>query len=210
MSDAKYPNDLKAAMARSGVGPTKLADLIDTSKQNVTRWAAGHLKLTVHWPNKIAPHLSTTAAKLLQVDQQEAARQVKAKRAKAIEVPLVSWVAAGRLHRQDGVKPADIEKYILADLNPRGDWIALEVEGDSMDLVARDGAIIFVDRKDERLRNDDFYVFTLEDGSTTFKRYRTGKPPRLQPYSSNPDHETIYASEGLKIVGRVKRTLLDL
>lgn len=205
-----HPNNLRRVMERAGKGVSSLAEQIGTNRQNVTRWAKGQRKLTVPWAKKIAPHLNSTASELLQVEVSAGRKIIKRPKTEGIEIPLISWVSAGKLSREDGVRSADIEKYLLADLPPKGDWIALQVIGDSMDLVARDGAILFVDRKDDRLRDNGFYVFTLEDGSTTFKRYRAGTPARLQPYSRNPDHETIQTSDDMRVVGRVKRTVLDL
>lgn len=205
-----HPNNLRKAMERSEKGVSWLAEQIGTNRQNVTRWAKGQRKLTVPWAKKIAPHLNATASELLQVEPIVPRKTIKKASEEAIEIPLISWVSAGKLSREDGVRAADIEKYLLADLSPKGDWIALQVIGDSMDLVARDGAILFVDRKDDRLRDNGFYVFTLDDGSTTFKRYRSGSPARLQPYSRNPDHETIATSDDMRVIGRVKRTVLDL
>lgn len=205
-----HPNNLRKVMERAEKGVSWLADQIGEHRQNVTRWAKGQRKLTVPMAKKIAPLLNSTAGELLQVDIPVPRRTVKKARTDGIEIPLISWVSAGKLTRQDGVRPTDIEKYVLADLSPKGDWIALQVVGDSMDLIARDGAVIFVDRKDDRLRDNGFYVFSLDDGSTTFKRYLVGDLPRLQPYSRNPDHETIPATDDMRIIGRVKRTLLDL
>jgi SOS-response transcriptional repressor LexA len=216
MSDikGKFPNALAALMKREKVGSTKLAGLIGNSKQNVTRWANQSRALPPEWADKIAPVLKTTAAELLLVDipirRVASSALVKIDKVQAVRIPMVSWVSAGRFISQDGVNPADVKKYVVTDLNPKGDWIALQVSGDSMDLIAREGAIIFVDRKDDRLRDNGFYVFTLDDGSATFKRYRSGSPPRLQPYSRNPDHETILASDDTRVIGRVKRTMLDL
>lgn len=205
-----HPNNLRRVMERAGKGVSWLAEQIGTNRQNVTRWAKGQRKLTVPWAKKIAPYLNSTAGELLQVEIPAIRKVIKKPKSEAVEIPLISWVSAGKLTREEGVRPVDIEKYLLADLSPKGDWIALQVDGDSMDLVARDGAVLFVDRKDDRLRDNGFYVFTLEDGSTTFKRYRSGTPARLQPYSRNPDHETIPASDDMRVVGRVKRTVLDL
>jgi SOS-response transcriptional repressor LexA len=211
----KFPNGLAAAMKRKKIGSTKIGKLIGTSKQNVTRWANQSRALPAEWADEIAPILETTAAELLLVDASirriAASRPIDIPKAQAVRVPLVSWVSAGKFASQDGIRPADVKKYLVADLSSKGDWIALQVFGDSMDLVAREGAIIFVDRKDnERLRDNAFYVFVLEDGSTTFKRYRSGSPPKLQPYSRSPDHETQFASDGMKVIGRVKRVVLDL
>jgi hypothetical protein len=42
----KFPNNLKRAMASAGVGPTELAGMSGTSKQNIARWADGERRLT--------------------------------------------------------------------------------------------------------------------------------------------------------------------
>jgi SOS-response transcriptional repressor LexA len=210
----KFPNALAVLMKREKIGSTKLAGLVGTSKQNITRWANQSRALPPEWADKIAPFLRATAAELLLIDttirRVASSASIKIDKMQAVRVPMVSWVSAGKFVSQDSVSSADVQKYIIADLNPKGDWIALQGSGNSMDLIAREGAIIFVDRKDDRLRDNGFYVFALDDGSTTFKRYRSGSPPRLQPYSRNPDHETKLASEDMQVVGRVKRTMLDL
>lgn len=199
--DGKFPNGLQVAMTKAGVGPAELARAIGENRQNVTRWAKGQQKLTAPRAERIAPHLGVTAEEL--IFERPPARGVQ-------RVPLLSWVAAGRLVTQEGVRNVDIRKKVMVADLPKGEWVALEVEGNSMDRIAPEGAIIFVNRQDDALKDDGFYVFTLEDGSTTFKRYKAGKQARLQPFSTNPDHETIYPSEGMKVVGRVKRSVLDL
>jgi predicted nucleic acid-binding protein len=40
--------------------------------------------------------------------------------------------------------------------------------------------------------------------------YRGGPRPRLQPYSTNPDHETQYPSDDVSVVGRVRRVVNEL
>lgn len=218
MSDikGKFPNGLAAAMKRRGVGSTKLGKEVGESKQNVTRWANQSRKLPAPVADKMAPVLGVSAAELLLVDapirRRAASKPVKLPNAKAqaVNVPLVSWVSAGKFAAQDGVKATEVRKYLVADLSPKGDWIALVVSGNSMDRVAPDGATIFVDRKDTRLKDGDFYVFVLPDGETTFKRYKGGHEIRLQPYSTDPDQETIHPTEGMEVIGRVKRAVLDL
>ena len=194
----KYPNGLATAMERLNIGPTALARLVQTSKQNVDRIADGERKLTVVWAEKFSPHLEATAEELMFPGRQQ-----------TLKVPLLSWVSAGRLAAAEGVTNVDAKRHVnVADL-PTGQWIALTVDGDSMDLVAPPGSIILVNRSDERLMDDKFYVFSTGDGAATFKRYRSS-PTRLQPYSRNPDHETIYPSDILHIIGRVRRVITDL
>jgi len=63
----KYPNGLAAVLESVDRNPTWLARQLDTSRQNVARWAQGERKLTVEWAKKIAPILNTTPDRLLLV-----------------------------------------------------------------------------------------------------------------------------------------------
>ncbi|HBF32682.1 MAG TPA: transcriptional regulator [Rhizobium sp.] len=127
-----------------------------------------------------------------------------------VEVPLLSLVSAGNLRDQPSVTAADVIGHIkVADL-AKGDWIALQVDGDSMDRIAPPGSIIMVDRSDHHLIDGKYYIFSLASGEATFKRWRKS-PARLQPYSTNPDHMSIPASlDDLYIFGRVKRVIQDI
>jgi SOS-response transcriptional repressor LexA len=120
-------------------------------------------------------------------------------------VPVLSMVSASRLKPREGVSPGDITKWIhVDDLGP-GDWIALVVEGDSMNRIAPDQSTILVNRADDALIDGRYYVFNLENGETTFKTFKRD-PMRLQPYSTNPDHMSIPVNDNqdLYVLGRVK------
>jgi SOS-response transcriptional repressor LexA len=125
------------------------------------------------------------------------------------QVPLLSWVSAGKLVDTGEPTPvADLPLLAFADLG-RGDYFALKVAGDSMDRVSPDGSIIIVDRADRERVAGRFYVFARR-GEATYKRWRRD-PPRLEPFSTNPANEPIFVSEdGFEVVGRVRRTVLDL
>ena len=125
-------------------------------------------------------------------------------------VPQMSWVSAGSMSTQDPVKLEDAITFLGFPDLPPGDWIALEVQGDSMDRVSPPGSVIILNRKDTRLVADKFYVFTdLKTHETTFKRYKP-RPDRFVPLSTNSDHEPIYPEGEIAVVGRVWRTMLDL
>jgi SOS-response transcriptional repressor LexA len=199
MTSQKYPNGLAAAMrARPKVTQADLARAADTSPQQINRLLQGEREMTAIWAEKLAPALNT-APEVLVFPQ---LRRVRA--------PVLSWVSAGRMAQQESVKKADIKQYLLLDGLPKGDWVVLEVEGDSMDRIAPDGSYICVNLANQRAVNDGFFVFSTPDGEATFKRYREGKPPRLQPFSTNPDHETQQLRDGMQIFGRVGRVINDL
>lgn len=199
-------------MEKAEKGPTELADRLDTNKQNITRWSAGDRKLTVEWARKLAPLLNTTPDVLLLVASEDAPEK-PAKGSKGVQpVPLLDKVSAGKLKSPSSQIPVeDVPLLAFADLG-RGDFFALTVEGDSMDRISPDGSVIVVNQAERTLVSGKPYVFT-DRGKAAFKVWRPD-PPRFAPFSTNPTHEPTYVkskSEAEKlVVGRVKRTVLDL
>lgn len=124
----------------------------------------------------------------------------------AIEAPLLTWVSAGQLSSDAAVDEAlGTARAVL----PPGDWIALRVEGESMDRISPPGSIIFVDRGDKRLVTGGFYVIDDGEGRATYKRFQAN-PMRFEPVSKNKELPAIYPDNEPTVVGRVKLTMLDL
>jgi SOS-response transcriptional repressor LexA len=124
-------------------------------------------------------------------------------------VPKISWVAASGFDEAQS-EALDYEAKLLLPGLAGGPYFALDVRGDSMDRVAPEGATIVVNSRERQLEARGFYIFSRSDGSeATFKRWMT-KPNRLEPFSSNPAHEPIYVEAPPKVVGRVRRVILDL
>lgn len=118
----------------------------------------------------------------------------------AIVVPVLTWVSAGAMARDDLSQEA-IGSITVAELPP-GDWFALEVVGDSMDRISPPESTIFVNRKDKQLIPHACYVIDDGEGNATYKRYRTN-PVRFEPFSTNPAHEPLYPDNDPTVIGRV-------
>lgn len=125
-----------------------------------------------------------------------------------LSVPLLSWVSAGRMSFPD-VADETIGTVEEGGLDPEGDWIALKVVGDSMDRISPPESIIFVDRNDKVLVPNACYVISNGDGEATYKRFRSN-PMRFEPVSTNPSHEPIYPAREPLIVGRVKKSTIQM
>jgi phage repressor protein C with HTH and peptisase S24 domain len=125
-----------------------------------------------------------------------------------LRVPLISWVSAGVMAFPD-VAEETLGWVEEAGLDPNGDWIALRVVGDSMDRISPPESIIFVDRKDQVLVPNACYVISNGDGEATYKRFRPN-PMRFEPVSTNSDHEPIYPTREPLIVGRVKKSIINM
>lgn len=127
-----------------------------------------------------------------------------------IEVPILGWASAGQLAEIGDVEALGEEGRLVVGNLPGGEYFATTVVGDSMNLVAPDGAKIIVNAADRSPRDGQFYLCSLR-GETTFKRYRSKPVRRLEPVSTNPMHETIFLSDkGWSVVGRVVRCVVDL
>ena len=126
-------------------------------------------------------------------------------------VPLLDFVTAGSLAKPSSQIPVeDVPLLAFADLGP-GEWFALTVNGTSMDRISPEGSTIVVNRRDRELISGRCYVFSIR-GETTYKRWQGSEPPYLEPFSTDPVHKPIFPKNKrhLEVVGRVKRTVLDL
>lgn len=126
------------------------------------------------------------------------------------QVPMLSWVSAGSLaDAQTQIPVEDVPLLAFADLG-RGNFFALKVVGDSMDRLSPESSVIVINRDDRLLVPDKPYVFSRR-GETTYKLWQPD-PPHLSPFSTNPSHKPIFVrgKKDFEVIGRVKRTVLDL
>lgn len=132
---------------------------------------------------------------------------------KVLQIPLLDTVTAGKLKAPSSQIPMDdVPLLAFADLG-RGDWFALKVEADadSMDRVSPPGSTLLINKADRELRSGRCYIFSV-DGETTYKMWQDGDPAYLAPFSTNPSHKPIFIrrKRAFDVIGRVKRTVLDL
>lgn len=205
----------RIAEARAGglgrrVTQAELADHLAVTPQAVSGWERGEATPEADKIAKIANFLGVATGWLLEGDESGFTAPKPHDRGLAY-VRLMDSVPAGKLAAPMSQVALDqLPLLIFADLG-RGDYIALTVEGDSMDRISPDGSIIVVNKSDRTLVSGKPYVF-CHRGKVTFKLWRPD-PPRLQPASTNPVHEPLYVkskedAEGL-VVGRVVRSMID-
>jgi SOS-response transcriptional repressor LexA len=121
-----------------------------------------------------------------------------------VQAPLISWVEAGGLtDTVDAYPPGEAAEWVPV-FHRHDQLIALTVKGQSMDKIAPEGTTIIVDLTDRTLVDGRHYVFRHE-GRATFKTWRKGPPPRLEPQSTDPEYLAIAPTDGVEVVGRVIR-----
>ncbi len=124
-------------------------------------------------------------------------------------IPVISWVAAGRLTDPDIQIEPESETIEISGLEP-GDYFGTRVRGVSMNRIAQDGALIIVNRADRDPLRGRRYIFNHR-GQTTFKRYGGADPTRLEPESTE-EIETIFprSDEDWSVIGRVRLVIAEV
>lgn len=125
-------------------------------------------------------------------------------------LPVISWVAAGKLADPDTQLPVDSETIEISGLEP-GDYFGTRVRGDSMNRLAPEGSLLIVNRAEREPMRGRRYIF-VHRGQTTFKKFGGPDPVRFEPESLNPEHDPIYpkAAEHWEVVGRVRLVIAEV
>lgn len=122
-------------------------------------------------------------------------------------VPLISWVAAGAMAEVVDRSEFDEVRHIYApDLDPSGEWVALRVDGTSMNKISPHDSIIFINLRQKTLVPNACYVISDEHGNATYKRWRPGGWESVS-YLPQP----IVEPEGeIRVIGRVRRSMIEM
>lgn len=186
----------------------KLARLSDSAIRNIRRSVEegkDNQGVSTKTLASLAPVLRTTPAWLGFGVGDETGSDTLA----AIDVPHISWVSAGQMIERDAIHDFDEFPHITAFDLPEGDWIALTVEGNSMNKISPPDSIIFVNRRDKRLVPNACYVIADETGAATYKRYRPNMDPPFQPASYEDVPAPRFIGE-THVIGRVRRSMVAL
>jgi len=189
------PNQIAAVRKRAGLKIDDLAGKTGLSTAYISRMERGERNVSLKNLRKMAEALGVAPSELIEQ------RPVS-------DVPILSWVSAGMMARDD-VQQDVIGEIRMSDLDPRGEWVALRVEGDSMDRISPPGSLILVDLTDKALVPNACYIITDGDNRAAYKRFRSN-PPRFEPVSTNPSHEPIFPDGEPAVIGRVRRSLIDM
>lgn len=165
----------------------------------VSRWESG--------AREPSPKKLVKAAEVMGIDAKDLiGENLSPSRQPLIDVPILSWVNAGELaDPEGGSDPSSMAEMSITVMSTRRTLFGLEVKGNSMDRVAPSGAFIVIDYEDRELVPGAYYVFRHR-GKVGFKRYMKG-PARLESYSTEPDHPTIFPDDTTEVIGRLDQAI---
>jgi repressor LexA len=122
-----------------------------------------------------------------------------------VEIPLLGTVAAGRPVMSEENRDGSVILHHSLLKNNKAGYFALKVRGDSMEGAGiRDGDTAIIEKR-ETVKNGEIAVVMVEDAVTIKTFYRENTRVRLQP--ENPAYKPIYASQDLRVLGRLAHIL---
>lgn len=193
---------IASARQARGWSQARLGKAVGKSAGTIWSWESGRTEPTRADVERVADRLAVPLSELENVT-------ALAMRAPTLRVPLIGWVSAGAAHDVSGID-SSIEDWIsVADL-PSGTYFATDVRGDSMDRFSPERSRIIVNIDDVSLIPGRAYIFSIR-GETTYKIFQRDPVLRLEPFSTNPTHRTIFLqTENWSVIGRVVRSYIDL
>lgn len=193
-------------MAREarGYSQAELGELVGKAQTAISSWERNRTTPTREDVQRVADKLRVPASDIEGKDG--SAYQAPTFR----EVPVISWVSAGRLTDPGELTTMTGDKLMIADL-PNAEYFATVVRGDSMDRISPEDSRIIVNASDRDPRPGRYYLFSLR-GEATYKRFANDPVVRLEPYSTNPANPIIFpkADKDWSVIGRVVRSYIDL
>lgn len=168
-----------------GLTQPDLAELVGTKATQLGKLERGERRLSDHWAQRIAPHLGVEPHELFMPEGLAGLRFV----------PVIGEVACG-----NWLEAIETASERVPSFFGGPNSFALRPVGDSMNLILQGTGYVIVDPDRVDLIDRKHYVILNEEGEATAKTYRAS-PSRLEPASSNPDHQAI-------IVGRQRFTVV--
>ena len=205
MSVAQKITEFRKAKGLSQKG---LAEESGVSQQLISQIERGINRTTKH-----IPALARALGKTLQEIDPTLTDVIENRRSApppAEPVPLISWVSAGQLVDQPGIDSFDDFPTVYAADLPPGRWIALRVDGTSMNKLSPPESIVIVNLDDTRLVPGRCYVVADETGAATYKAYDPSAEPQFQPRSYIENTPAPVFVGAVRVLGRVHRTMLDM
>lgn len=197
---------IRHARKAINLNQASLADRIGVSQPTVANWESG-----VHDPRRLmlAKLSDTLGVPLSWLSEGARSTQEQDKHPAAAylrrylqHVPLISYDNAGRFVNDTKADPHDWAEDYIPVTYGAARLFAVFVTDDAVNLAFPPDTLVVIDYSD-RQPGEGMFCLAMVGGLCVLRRWRAG-PACLEPYSSNPDHETLYTNGDCEIIGCVR------
>ena len=182
---------------------TEFADIVGLSKQSISAYLCGTRKPKRLAVSAIAQIMSVNPAWLMGYDVDKHSRVTDLP--KSVRIPVLGRVAAGI--PIDAIEDIVDYEEIPEDLAAKGEYIALQIHGTSMEPRLIEGDVVIVRLQDDVNSGDTAIVMVNGDEATCKKIKKT--PEGVMLIGTNPDFEPLFFTNKqihqlpVKIIGKV-------
>lgn len=164
------PNKIKEFRVRKNYTYQQVADMVDAAAPTINKLEKGYMALTHEWADKLCAIFDCTPNDLMGHEEKS-------------KIPILGVVPAGQW--LDAIEDPDAPT-IYFHTGGKAGFIALQVKGDSMNLLAPEGSYVVVDTNSiNPSLLDGRPIVVMNDGEVTLKILNL--PLRaLEPRSTNP------------------------
>lgn len=189
-------NRIRELREKMGLSRRALAEIAGTTANQLVKLENGDRRLSDHWADRLANPLGVQAYELMLPEGVPIELRM---------VPMLGSVSCGNW--KEAVQSASRR---VPSVFGGPNSFALEPDGDSMNKLIPLGGYIVVDPDQLGLSDGKAYVIMNGDGEATAKLYRSN-PPRLEPCSTNDQHQAILVGEQhFRVIGRVVGVMSSL
>ncbi len=197
---------IKTARKNLDLNQADLAKRLNVSQPTVANWESG-----IHDPRrlvqaKIADALSVPLSWLSQGARSpvESDKHPAAGYLRRIlhHVPIISYKNAERIINEKDVDPHEWAEDYIPVTYSGARLFAVFVSDDAVNLAFPPDTLVVIDYTDKNPVEESFCL-AIVDGECVLRRWRAN-PARLEPFSNNPHHETLYIAGNKHIIGSVR------
>ncbi|MCR9254754.1 MAG: XRE family transcriptional regulator [Alphaproteobacteria bacterium] len=182
---------------RKGLNKATVAQEIDLSPQQYTRLSKGERRISIADLDVLQDVLGVSLIDLLPPER------IRGTHGKLRQMKVIGSIAAGPLEEMLSATEETIWSAAPEEC------FAVQVRGDSMDIVLKPGTVCVVDPNKVDLKQGAMYLLA-EHGQLTIKEYRyAGDSSMFVPRSTNPEHLPIVANPDIHIYGRVTQAITN-
>ena len=191
-------NRIRELRRARGLSQQRLAEIVCVHQTAVSQWESGRTTPDLEIAQNLARFFGVTVDELLGCDT---SRTPSGSR----WIPVYGRVAAGI--PIEAIEDIIDEEEISAEMAKNGEYIALQIHGDSMEPRMHEGDVVIVRRQDD-VESGETAVVLVNGSEATCKRIKK-TPDGIMLISTNPAYEPMYYTNAqietlpVRILGRV-------
>lgn len=197
---------IRIARKEIGLNQAELALRLGVSQPTVANWETG-----VHDPRqlmlaKLAEALHVNLGWLASGERSTSERDKHPAaaylRRSVHHVPVIPYNSTVQMYEHERYDPHEIATDYIPVTSGSERMFGFFSTDAAMNLAFPANTLVVIDYNHRVPADGDIVLIRQADGSPLLRRWRKN-PPRLEPYSSDPNHETLYVDGPTDIIGTV-------